>query len=144
MDKLVINQDNWFQTNEAIVKFFSQFLRCMKIQLAYVMRDEVDVPAATLDPPNYYTLHWDNDLTCLTCKNAYCEAQDKVLQLLVNSCRNDASCTIMEEAMPMYNGQEADKKLYDQYLGPIQRTILPHWPKQSSSHSHTPERTGIA
>ena len=39
-----IDHKNWLKTSEAIVEYLSKTLGCTKIPLAYVVRDDEDVP----------------------------------------------------------------------------------------------------
>jgi hypothetical protein len=43
-DKPVINHDNWFKINAALVEYLSQYLGCTKVPLAYVISEVVAVP----------------------------------------------------------------------------------------------------
>lgn len=117
-DKPKINHKDWFKTMEAIKEYLAQCPGLTKIPLAYVVRDDVEVPAHASDPQTAYTSHQHEMIRRAPHgTDTFKEDRELVFIMLRDICENDPAYVYMKPAVEPRNGRMAYRLLYDHYLG---------------------------
>jgi ribosomal protein L29 len=122
-DKPTIDETDWPRTMEAFDEYFRAYHGETGIPLAYVIREEANVPDE--EPVGGYPTVQDEMITRAPHKNAANESlpvfladRTKVWELLAALCRANDCWSHIKKAQKTHDGRMAYQLLYNHYLGP--------------------------
>ena len=117
-EKPKINHKDWFHTMELIQEYCAQSPGVTKIPLAYVLREDVEVPNHEADPSTNYSFHQLEMIRRAPHGTAtYKEDCEAVFGVIQQMCENDASYIHIKPAFRERDGRMAYMLLNDHYLG---------------------------
>jgi hypothetical protein len=127
----IINSKDWAKTMEAIVEYLRANLGVSKVPLSYVVRDDVDAPAAATDPPcgtagSKYTNKQEEMIARApfwssvvgTYEPSYLTDRERVWELISALTRDHECWSYVKPAQRARDGRAAFRALFDHYLGP--------------------------
>jgi hypothetical protein len=122
--KPTINDKDWPKTFEALEQYFT--LKCGEyhIPLAYVIREQVNLPAATDDPADNYAMPVEEMIARAPHERngqpdpIFIINSGKVLDDLADMFQEAMSWTYMKDFVQPRDGRGAYRALFNHYLGP--------------------------
>ena len=119
-----IDNKDWAKTMDAMRDYFGIRLGRTKIPLAYIIRNEVDVPAEAGDPQNDYDTHQDEMIARAPHQDAAGDPLDvytydnRQVWDLISGWTRDTECWVhVKPFQRRRNGRDAYLALYNHYLG---------------------------
>ena len=119
-----IDRKDWAKTMDAMKDYLSIRLGRTKIPLAYIIRNNVDVPAAAGDPQDNYDTHQDEMIARAPHQDAAGDPLDvynydnRQVWDLISGWTRDTECWVhVKPFQRRRNGREAYLALYNHYLG---------------------------
>jgi hypothetical protein len=114
----IINEKDWPRTMEAIHEFFGSVLGETGVPLAYVVRENVEIPPGT-DPLEGYITVAEEMIACAPHGNqAYANDSMEVWSYMVNITRAHECWTYVKPSQRTKDGRRAFLLLWNHFLGP--------------------------
>jgi hypothetical protein len=117
-EQLVINENDWPRTMEAIREFFGSVLGETGVPLAYVVREKVEIPPGTYPSEGYIEVADGMIAHTLNGNQAYANESIEVWSYMANVTRAHDCWTYAKSEQGSKDGRLAFLLLWDHFLGP--------------------------
>jgi hypothetical protein len=114
----IINEKDWPRKMEAIREFFGSVLGETGVPLAYVVRDNVEIPPGTYPSEGYITVAEEMIARAPHGNQAYVNDSMEVWSYVANITRDHDCWTYVKPAQRTKHGRRAFLLLWNHFLGP--------------------------